>query len=305
VLSFPAFNIPQELFSFPFKQRRFNTYMKLNLSKTLILAFVLIGANALAASAQADSMTVDGTFKGTLHVGKTSSYLLYVGEESGDFAAFCFTNASKAGRKILASCKRGECEFKGTVDQGASCKVDAATQKILSGSGRVVSVTSARSLNAPKTAATTKAGSSAGVAGNPDTVVRSLYTAHDAQRGPLFQDTNRSLVDKYFTKDFADLIWRDRIDSKGEAGVIDFDPLYNAQDVRIKALKVGKPEPGEGNLDLADVPVTFTNMGKKQLILFRLLRSKDKKWRISDIFYPESEVGLPSLKDHLKEHVGK
>ncbi|MEO7539129.1 MAG: hypothetical protein ABIV21_03835 [Pyrinomonadaceae bacterium] len=280
--------------------------MKLHLSRTSILiAFFTIIASVAAAFAQSDSLIVKGTFKGTLHIGKTSSYLLYVGEESGDFAAFCFTNSSKAGRKLLASCGRGVCEFKGTVDQGATCKVDAATQRVLSGSGRVLSVTSARVIAASKASAAAKPVSSVGVSGSSDAVVRSLYTAHNAKRGPFFQDTNRSLVDRYFTRGFGDLIWRDRIDSKGEAGVIDFDPLYNAQDVRIKGLKIGKPEPGEGNVDLADVPVTFTNMGKKQLILFRLLRAKDKKWYISDIFYPESEVGMPSLKDHLKKYVGK
>ena len=97
-----------------------------------------------------DSLVTDGTFKGTLHAGKAESFMVYVGEESGDFAAFCFANDSEAGRAILAACKDGDtCEFTGTVDQGVECQVDKETQKTLSASGRILSVKSARSLSTP------------------------------------------------------------------------------------------------------------------------------------------------------------
>ena len=139
----------------------------------------------------------------------------------------------------------------------------------------------------------------------PEVVVRNLYAAHKANRGPFFQVKSRALVDKYFTKDFADLIWKDRIDAGNEAGYIDFDPLFAAQDVHIKNFKIGTPEPGEGNLKLTDVPVTFKNMGKSQTILFRLLQGPGRVWRISDIFYPEKDAPIPSLKNHLMEFVGK
>ncbi len=139
----------------------------------------------------------------------------------------------------------------------------------------------------------------------PATVIRNLYAAHNAQRGPFFQTKSRALVDKFFTKDFADLIWKDRIDAGNEAGYIDFDPLFAAQDVRIKNFKIGAPEPGEGNMKLTDVPVSFKNMGKSQLILFRLLQDAERVWRISDIYYPDNDANIPSLKEHLKEFVGK
>ena len=95
----------------------------------------------------ADSLVTEGTFKGTLRAGKADSYMVYVGEESGDFAAFCFANASEAGRAILAACRDGDtCEFNGKVDQGVECKVDKETQKVLSAGGRILSVTSAKPL---------------------------------------------------------------------------------------------------------------------------------------------------------------
>lgn len=275
-------------------------------SAVLCLAlFTILISAAMAAgqSGRQNNPLIDtGTFKGTLHTGKSESYLVYVGEETGDFAAFCFANTSAAGRAILAHCKTGDtCQFSGTVDQSKACKVDAVTQKVLSGSGRVLTAASVRSLSS----ATPKTQPAAAVRVTaPDNVVRDLYAAQKANKGPFFQTKSRELVDKYFTKDFADLIWKDRIDAGNEAGYIDFDPLYDAQDSRITAFKIGKPEPGEGNLKLADVPVNFKNFGKPQLILFRLKQGADKLWRISDIFYV-GNADMPSLKDHLKQNVGK
>jgi hypothetical protein len=272
-------------------------YLPLVISCALLCA---LSATPYTAAAQGDSQVTAGTFKGTLHTGTTGSYLLYVGAESGDFAAFCFPNASAAGKAILAKCGDGStCEFKGKVDQGAECKVDRETQKVLSGSGKVLSVTSTRLISGKGPKAVASAPSVA-----PDVLVRNLYAAHNADRGPFFQTKSRALVDKYFTKEFADLIWKDRIDAGNEASYIDFDPLFNAQDTDIKAFKVGKPEPGEGNINLADVPVTFKNFGAERIILFRLLKGTDRSWKISDIFYPGEKL-MPSLKDHLKQFVGK
>lgn len=139
----------------------------------------------------------------------------------------------------------------------------------------------------------------------PVTVVRNLYTAHKAHRGPFFQTKSRALVDKYFTKSFADLIWKDRIDAGKEAGYIDFDPLYNAQDIHIKNFKIGKAEPGEGNLKISHVPVTFNNMGNATTtVLFHLIQGKGGVWKIDEIFYPGDEA-MPALKEHLKKFVGK
>lgn len=130
----------------------------------------------------------------------------------------------------------------------------------------------------------------------PDSVVRNLYAAHKANRSPFFQDKSRALVDKYFTKEFADLIWKDVVTSRGEVGALGFDPLYNAQDAQVVGFKIEKPMYGEGNLDVADVPVTFRNMGKAETILFRLERGAGGVWRISDIYYPSNDAANSSLK---------
>lgn len=133
----------------------------------------------------------------------------------------------------------------------------------------------------------------------PDQIVKNLYAAQKGGSGPFFQHKNRAAVDRFFMKDFGDLIWKDTEVAKGEVGTINFDPLFNAQDTQITAFKIGKPEYGEGNADLADVPVTFKNMRKDETILFRLERDAAKAWKISDIFYPSNPEDAPSLKKIL------
>jgi hypothetical protein len=128
----------------------------------------------------------------------------------------------------------------------------------------------------------------------PDAVVRSLYAAQKAGTDPFFQSKSRARVDKYFTKELADLIWNDSKHDAGEEGNIDFDPLSDSQDSKITQFKIGKPEYGEGNLKLADVPVTFKNFGKAQTILFRLEQT-GKVWKISDISYPSKNTSLKGI----------
>lgn len=88
----------------------------------------------------------DDQVQGELQVGKTESVILYVGEETGDYAGYCFTNDSEAGRAIMAACKDKErCEVTGKVDHEAGCKVPGL-EATLSDSGKIVQVKSAKSL---------------------------------------------------------------------------------------------------------------------------------------------------------------
>jgi len=121
-------------------------------------------------------------------------------------------------------------------------------------------------------------------------VVSNLYKAKPS---PFLQTTNRSLVDKYFTKGLADMIWKDAMTANGEVGALDGDPLYNAQEADIKHLVISNAIlKGE----TATVRVTFTNLGKKQLIEY-WLRKTTKGWRIDNIIYDENN----SLRKWLKE----
>lgn len=90
------------------------------------------------------------TYKGSLQIGKTETVIVYVGEESGDFAAFCFANDSKVGRAILSACKKGkQCEVVGENDGSTACKVPGLNAD-LSASGKITKVVSVKSLGRRK-----------------------------------------------------------------------------------------------------------------------------------------------------------
>ena len=123
----------------------------------------------------------------------------------------------------------------------------------------------------------------------PNVVVKNLYAAHKAGRGPFFQTKSRVRLDKTFTKYLADLIWKDAIDSKGEVGAISFDPLYGSQDPQITNFKIMETGWGGdsklGPADEAVVQVTFKDSGKERMISYQFKRGKDKNWKIYDIHY--------------------
>ena len=126
---------------------------------------------------------------------------------------------------------------------------------------------------------------------SPDKVVAGLYRQH-ARQSPFFQTKNRALVDTYFTKKLADLIWKDALGSKEEVGALDGDPLYNAQDMDIKKFAI-QPATIKGNK--ATVNVTFENFGKKQASVFWLTMDP-KGWKIENITYSDGYSLLKILQ---------
>src|SRR6185295_232564 len=114
-----------------------------------------------------------------------------------------------------------------------------------------------------------RAQSQSKVVTTPEAWVANLYRVHNGKRGPFFQTRSRALLDKYFEKDLANLIWNDRVKSKGEVGVIDGDPLYDAQDMEIKHFAINKArhEPGRELVD-----ATFENIGVKKTITFIMIK---------------------------------
>lgn len=121
----------------------------------------------------------------------------------------------------------------------------------------------------------------------PDQVVKHLYAARKSPKtDPFFQMKNRALLDKYFTKGLADVIWNDMITVKpGESGNLDFDPLYNAQDTKITNFVVGKAD------ENGQVTVKFKNFGKDEEVKFFLIKenARSKVWKIETIMYSSSD----------------
>jgi hypothetical protein len=127
---------------------------------------------------------------------------------------------------------------------------------------------------------------------SPEALVADLYRVDGKKNSPFFQTRSRALLTRYFTKNLADLLWRDAVTSKGEVGALDGDPLYNAQDTDIKKFLIHKAKTANGK---ADVIVSFENFGKKEEITF-LLVSEQTAWKISNIKYKDGTDLVGILK---------
>ena len=127
----------------------------------------------------------------------------------------------------------------------------------------------------------------------PEALVADLYQAQKQKRGPFFQRRSRALVDQYFARSLGDLIWKDARTSKGEVGVIDGDPLYDAQDMEIKKFAIGQPV---YEATKAKVLVTFENFGEKKTITFMLVKGVTG-WRINDIDYGGGRTLVSEFKE--------
>lgn len=122
-----------------------NTAVVVNSNQTTVSNTAPASNTAQAPAGDSEAQKIQGE----LQVGKTESVILYVGMESGDYAGYCFTNDSEAGRAILAACKNKEqCEVNATVESG-ECKVPGL-EADLSDSGRITKVESAKSLGRKK-----------------------------------------------------------------------------------------------------------------------------------------------------------
>ncbi len=137
------------------------------------------------------------------------------------------------------------------------------------------------------------------VSDTPEDLIRTLYKAHDAKKSPFFQAKDRTLVDRFFVEEMADLIWEDAtIAAKtGEVALLDADPLYNAQDMDIQDFVI---HPAQIDGEQAEVLVTFTNFGEKKEFTY-LLDNENGKWLISDIFYGDGSQLFQLLSGRAEE----
>jgi hypothetical protein len=123
----------------------------------------------------------------------------------------------------------------------------------------------------------------------PEAVIKELYKIHNLDMGRdngtdrILGGKDRKLLDRFFDKSLADLIWKDLKSNSDEVGVLDFDPFYNAQDFDIKGFSVGKAKIVGGK---ATVTVKFVNAGRRDILNYRLIR-RNSGWKIANIEYGE------------------
>jgi hypothetical protein len=175
---------------------------------------------------------------------------------------------------VLASCSSAKIEVANTSQENVNANAQSVS-------------------NSTDTQTDLASGGQAQPAVAPEATVKDLYKTHDKDNGAILNGKSRTLLDKYFDKNLANLIWKDMTTHKDEVGVLDFDPFYNTQDPDIKNLSVGQAKT-EGAK--ATVPVSFTNSGRKETITYALVQ-QNSAWKISDIKYE----GGGSLLKYFKE----
>jgi len=130
----------------------------------------------------------------------------------------------------------------------------------------------------------------------PDAVVRELYRVHRKGYGHVFVREGKKLQQRFFDANLANLIWKDLTETpQDEVGRLDFDPLYNAQDIHVTRFRVGAAAL-EG--DKATVHVTFQNYDRKENLKFLMTRTA-AGWKISNIDYGEGFNLLKILTEPL------
>lgn len=125
------------------------------------------------------------------------------------------------------------------------------------------------------------------------TVVLNLYNQHKRQ-SPFFQTRSRVVLDRYFSRELADLIWQDARASRGEVGAINGDPLYNAQDMRIRNFAVRERSPGSYGVE---VVASFLNFNQRHEVVFRLV-PEGSSWKVADIVYDNGTTLMGILKSN-------
>lgn len=124
----------------------------------------------------------------------------------------------------------------------------------------------------------------------PSPIIKNLYADQKADKGPFFQLKDRKIVDKYFRKDFAHLIWKWTDDAKNEMPDIGMNPLYGIADPEgitdFVIMDTGWGGDAKfGPETQAVVQVAFKKDGKEYMVSYRFEQQKNKQWKIYDIRY--------------------
>ncbi|UFH56682.1 hypothetical protein [Spirosoma sp. KNUC1025] len=119
-----------------------------------------------------------------------------------------------------------------------------------------------------------------------DRLVRALYFEHNTKENPFREAKDRTLIDQFFAKPTADLIWNDAQKATGKVNRKKVNLLYNAPDASIKKTWV---EPAAIGGSKSIVYVTFLNNNKPEEARIELNQIAGGRWRIADILYPNKK----------------
>ena len=118
-----------------------------------------------------------------------------------------------------------------------------------------------------------------------DRLVRALYFEHNKTENPFQATKDRTLIDQFFAKPTADLIWDDAQQPAGKVNRSKTNLLFNAPDASIKKTWVLPALIGGTR---AVVYVTFENKAKPEEIKIDMQQLAGR-WRITDMVYPDGK----------------
>ncbi len=118
-----------------------------------------------------------------------------------------------------------------------------------------------------------------------DRLVRALYFEHNKKENPMRESKDRALIDQFFAKPTADLLWNDAQKSPGKINRSKINLLFNAADAGIKKTWVLPAVVGGSR---AIVYVTFENKSKPEEIKVDLQQIAGR-WRITEMVYPDGQ----------------
>ncbi|GAB3026181.1 hypothetical protein [Spirosoma pulveris] len=119
-----------------------------------------------------------------------------------------------------------------------------------------------------------------------DRLVRALYFEHNKTENPMRETKDRTLIEQFFAKPTAELIWNDAKKSVGKLNRKKINGLYNAPDEAVKKTWVLPAVVGGTR---AIVYVTFENKAKPEEIRVDMQQTAGR-WRITDIRYPDGTL---------------
>ncbi len=125
-----------------------------------------------------------------------------------------------------------------------------------------------------------------------DRLVRALYFEHNVKENPFREKKDRALIDQYFDKPTADLIWSDSQKASGKVNRAKINLLFNAPDAAVKKTWV---EPAAVGGTKAVVFVTYQNSGKPEEVKIDLQQLAGR-WRITEMYYPGGKQLTQLLK---------
>lgn len=125
--------------------------------------------------------------------------------------------------------------------------------------------------------------------GKPEDFVLKLYAEHAARRGPMGDPITQKGLGAWFSKGFAALLWAEIQGNREEAGKLDFDIFYAAQDMEVTKLRISSVKSADG---YAAVTVTFCNFDKDQTVRLNVRRAagEGSEWRVCNIIYDDFDL---------------